>query len=238
MVNSSRAAALALLTAVAGCVSPLPETSPADPAAAGIVVSLEPLSAQANSGGFVSFRASVTGTADQGVVWSIQEGPSGGSVDANGGYTAPASTGSYHVVAASHADPTRVQIATVSVLAGPVVVSLVPSSATVDACRSVTFDATVSGVSNQGVVWSVTEGEAGGTITQGGVYTAPTTAGTYHVAASSLADPAQVAEATVVVGLEKVISLAVNPGSALVASSGSLAFSAVMTTSCGTFAVH
>ena len=51
-------------------------------------------------------------------------------------------------------------------------------------------------------------------MTPGGIYTAPPTAGTYHVVASSVAFPGQSAEAAVVVGPEKVLSVAVTPGSA------------------------
>jgi hypothetical protein len=38
-------------------------------------------------------------SADQPVTWSVQEGPSGGTVDASGLYQAPASIGTFHVVA-------------------------------------------------------------------------------------------------------------------------------------------
>lgn len=52
---------------------------------------------------------------------------------------------------------------------------------------TVTFAATISGSSSQAVAWTV--GEAGSTISAGGVYTVPVTPGTYHVAAASIADP-------------------------------------------------
>ncbi len=61
-----------------------------------------------------------------------------------------------------------------------------------------TFTATVTGNANTSVTWSVTEG-AGGTITTGGVYTAPMTPGTYHVVATSVADATKHATATVTV---------------------------------------
>lgn len=78
----------------------------------------------------------------------------------------------------------------------PVIPSLLPGGTT-------TFTATVTGLSgpNAGaVVWSVQEGVAGGSITPGGVYTAPPTVGTYHVVAVSQADPTRQAVATVLVG--------------------------------------
>lgn len=62
------------------------------------------------------------------------------------------------------------------------------------------FSATVSGTSNTNVIWSVQEGTAGGSITSSGVYTAPSTPGTYHIVATSDADQTQSATATVIVG--------------------------------------
>ena len=101
-----------------------------------------------------------------------------------------------------------------------------------------TFRATVSGSNDAAVLWSVREGQAGGTVSPAGIYTAPSTAGTFHVVAASVADPSRSAEATVVVGPEKVLSIAVAPGATSVSSSGLLAFSAVVTTSCGSFAAR
>ena len=49
------------------------------------------------------------------------------------------------------------------------------------------------------MTWSVQEGAAGGTIAATGVYSAPAVAGTYHVVATSVADPAKSAIATVTV---------------------------------------
>jgi hypothetical protein len=194
----------------------------------------------------------VTGTSDAGVVWSVEEGAAGGSVTPSGLYTAPAVAGTYHLVAESQADPAKFQGATVHVVAQPatapetkpqpvavpVAVSLGPSSSTVDACGSVSFLASVTGSGNSAVIWSVREGQAGGTVSQAGIYTAPSTAGTFHVVAASVADPARSAEATVVVGPEKVLSVAVTPGSTSVSPTGALAFSAIVTTSCGTFAAR
>lgn len=232
------------------------------PAATNIEVSLAPLAAEVPPGGSVSFTASVTGTASGGVVWSVEEGATGGSVTPTGLYTAPAAAGTYHLVATSEADPAKFQGATVHVVAQPeaqpvaqpevapvavpevapvavpVMVSLGPSSSTVDACGSVTFRASVTGTGNPAVLWSVREGQAGGTVTQGGVYTAPSISGTFHVVAASVADPARSADAAVVVGPEKVLSIAVTPGSTSVTPSGALAFSAIVTTSCGTFATQ
>jgi hypothetical protein len=62
------------------------------------------------------------------------------------------------------------------------------------------FSAAVSGTTDTNVIWSIQEGAPGGTITSSGVYTAPSTPGTYHVIATSDADQSQSAIATVIVG--------------------------------------
>jgi hypothetical protein len=64
--------------------------------------------------------ASVSGTGrgqSTAVTWAVQEGASGGSVDASGNYAAPGAEGTYHVVARSVADPSRSATATVVVSA-------------------------------------------------------------------------------------------------------------------------
>jgi len=54
-----------------------------------------------------------------------------------------------------------------------------------------TFTATVTGATNTAVTWELVEGTSAGTITQGGVFTASTTPGTYHVIARSVEDPSK-----------------------------------------------
>jgi hypothetical protein len=57
----------------------------------------------------------------------------------------------------------------------------------------------------------VQEGAAGGTITAGGVYTAPSAAGTYHVIGTSAADPSKSATATVVVYVPVAVDASIIP---------------------------
>jgi hypothetical protein len=94
----------------------------------------------------------------------------------------------------------------------------------------------VSNSSNTAVTWIVTEA-GGGTVTNG-AYIAPSIAGTYHVVAVSQADASRTATATVTVGDERVLSVAVVPGSGTVQANGQIAFAANVTTTCGTFAAQ
>lgn len=203
-------------------------------AAPTVAVAISPKTATVAAGATWTFTATVTGTTNTAVTWSLQEASGCGSVTQAGLYTAPATAATCHVVASSSADPTKSDIATVTVTAPPppVSVAINPASAATDSCQGVTFTATVTGTTNTAVTWSVQEGAAGGTITAAGAYTAPANAGTYHVVATSQADPTKSALATVVV-TDRVVSVSVSPASTTVPPGGSAAFTAIVTTTCG-----
>jgi uncharacterized protein (TIGR03382 family) len=77
-------------------------------------------------------------------------------------------------------------------------VSVSPTSASIEAGKTASFTAAVDGAAKTaGVNWSVQE-TSGGSVTNAGVFTG-TTAGTYHVIASSILDPSKTAAATVTV---------------------------------------
>src|SRR4051812_13733819 len=71
----------------------------------------------------------------------------------------------------------------------PVAVAVSPKTVSVTARATQAFTAQVTGTTNSAVTWAVTEGGAGGTVSTIGVYTAPSSAGTFHVSATSAADP-------------------------------------------------
>jgi hypothetical protein len=72
-----------------------------------------------------------------------------------------------------------------------------PQSALIPPKASLQFEAKVFGTADQTVEWSVQEGQAGGAISQSGVYTAPEAIGTYHVVVKSKADSTKSAIAEV-----------------------------------------
>src|SRR5262245_8659850 len=80
-----------------------------------ISVAISPIDIGLTTGHSQQFTATVTGTNDPTVNWSVQE-PGGGSVNASGFYTAPAAPGTFHVVATSVADPNKKASATVHVV--------------------------------------------------------------------------------------------------------------------------
>jgi len=79
-----------------------------------ISVSVTPMVAHAMPAGSVLFHATVTGAVDGSVDWTVAD-PAAGSVTSDGAYTAPASAGTYQVVATSRADHSASGTATVVV---------------------------------------------------------------------------------------------------------------------------
>jgi hypothetical protein len=216
--------------------------SHADPAVSGTAVVtvvapppgsvvISPKTVNVTAGGTYAFTATTTDLASSAVTWSLQESGCG-SVSSTGVFTAPTSARTCHVVATSAADSTKTSVATVTVTA-PVAITLSPTTRTIDACTTLTLAATVTGSSDQSVTWKVTE-SGGGTVSSAGVYTAPSTAGTYHVVATAHASSAATATATVTVQ-DHVLSVALNPTSARVAVNGAQQFAATVTTTCGAF---
>ena len=175
-----------------------------------IFVSIAPGSLTLPEGGVASFTASVSGSSNEAVFWSVQEGAAGGTITDHGVFTAPMTPGSFHVVATSQADTTKTAMATVTVPAISVTIS--PPSATLTGGETRSFTATVSGALNQAVTWQASgvidgagtqasEGDVSyGTISAEGVYTAPLTIPrplVVTITATSQADTTKSASATV-----------------------------------------
>ena len=147
------------------------------------------------------FTATVTGTNNTGVTWSV-DGVAGGNtsvgtINTTGLYAAPATAGGHTVTATSVVDKTKSASAAVAVLS----LTVAPASLKLALEGVQQFTATVQGTTNTSVTWSV-DGVAGGnnivgTITTGGLYSAPGTAGTYTVTATSVALPSYSVNATV-----------------------------------------
>jgi hypothetical protein len=78
------------------------------------------------------------------------------------------------------------------------VITIIPNTSTIKTGAQTKFLASLAGTDNQAVTWKVLE-SGGGTIDAEGLYTAPTQPGTYHVAATSLANEAASNSAVVTV---------------------------------------
>lgn len=156
------------------------------------------------TGGQVTLSASVINTADTRIEWSILQGSAGGTLTTNSDgskrYTAPATAGTYTVVAKSGADPSKTATCSITVYAPSIAISA--DRTTLAAGGSTTIRATVSPASaHQGVNWTKT---GPGTLSALGLtatYTAPSsTSGTsVTIRATRAADSTQFREVTLTV---------------------------------------
>ena len=160
------------------------------------------------------------GFGDQAVTWTTN----GGSITDGGVYTAPSTPGTYTITATSVADISKSGSVTVNVIYPPIAVSVEPSSVYLSPGQTQTFVATVTGGSgNTDVTWTAT----GGSITAGGVYTAPFTSGTYTITATSVEDTSKSASATV--NVTESISVTISPESINLSPGQTFTFSATVT---------
>jgi hypothetical protein len=219
---------LVIALTLAGCGSSSSTPNPG----AQVTVAISPTSAPLTAGTTQQFAATVQGTSNTAVTWSVDNvsgGNSGsGTVNPLGLYTAPSQAGTHNVTATSMADTTKSASATVTVTAGAVTVLISPMSATLTAGATQQFAATVQGTSNTAVTWSVDSVSGGnsgsGTVNSSGVYTAPSQAGSHTVTATSVADTTKSASASVTVNVNT--GLTVTPAEATVAPSGTQQFTA------------
>jgi hypothetical protein len=191
-------------------------------------IAVSPVSATLRALETQLFTAAVSGTTNQTVTWSIS--PAMGSVSAGGLYTAPATVSSPQTVtltATSAADPTKSASAVITLLP-PVAVSVAPGGATLQAAQTQQFTATVTWAMNTAVTWSISP--MVGTVTSGGLYTAPATVSVQQavtVTATSVADATK--KASAVVTLMPPVAVSVSPGSVSLQQSQTQQFTASVT---------
>ena len=202
---------LALTAFLSGCSSssntPVTPTMP-------VTVSVSPLTATIQTGAMLQFTASVNNTSNTAVTWQVN-GTAGGSSSAGtittgGLYTAPAAVpnpAGVTVTAVSQADTTASGSATVTIEAPAASLSISPRLVTVLAAATQQFSLTVTGSQALPAVnWQVNGTVGGnstvGTITAGGLYTAPDSPPSGRevtLGAVAKSNPAETASATVTV---------------------------------------
>lgn len=195
--------AFALLALAAACT--LVEDGEAvrpGPIRPAVALHVEPSAPTTHTGGTIRFHAIDDRGALANVTWSVGDPAAGGTVDAFGIYRAPALAGTYEVVATGAADPA--QRATAHVTVREVAIEVAPLAAELDQGGTVALAATIEGADDAAVTWSAEAGE----ITADGLYTAPYAAGRFRVTATSVADPARAASATISV---RELQIAVDP---------------------------
>jgi hypothetical protein len=221
VVNSS-ATWTSKVTLVRGGTAPAPVVG----------VTVGPPSASLGAGKSMTFTASVSGTSNTAVTWSMS--PAVGTL-VKGVYTAPATIATAQTVtikAASMASPSANGTAMVSLTPPPPVVGVTvgPSTIAVGAGQSTTFTASVTGTSNTAVTWSMSP--AVGTLVNG-VYTAPatiTSAQTITIKATSVASPSVSGTGSVTLTPPPVVvGITVGPSLVAVAAGKSTTFIASVT---------
>ena len=168
-----------------------------------VEVSVNPSATTLNGGQTQQFSASVSGSSNTSVTWSVS--PQIGTISANGLYTAPMPVSlsqTVTITARSAADATKSASAVVSLVATPpppvVQISVSPSSKSLSKGQSQQFAASVTGSSNSAVTWSFSPQV--GSLSANGLYTAPATVGvaqTVTITARSAADTTKTASAVV-----------------------------------------
>ncbi len=136
-------------------------------------VAVNPVSATVTLGQTQLFTADLAYTKNTAVTWSIS--PAIGTISASGRYT-PSSTAvlvpqTITVTATSVADPTCSSSAMLTVNP-PVALTVTPDAVYLAASQAQQFNATVQWTANNAVSWSISP--ATGTVSQTGLYTAPT----------------------------------------------------------------
>ena len=201
-----------------------------------VAVSISPTSLTIAVKGTQQFHATVTGTANTAVTWTVSGtgcvSTSCGTISTTGLYTAPATVPNpaiATVTATSVADPTKHASASVVIKTTITTVTVSQSAAQLTVGKQKQFAATVTGVSNTAVTWSVSgtgcSGAACGTISSTGLYTAPANvpaSPTVTVKATSVGDPTTSGTATVTV--VSASPLTISPSSPSVNTNGQVQF--------------
>ncbi len=169
-----------------------------------IAVDAEPATATVALGQTQQFTATVTGTDNLAVTWSLDGEATHGTITATGLYSAPAgmpTPATITVRATSQEDGSKSGTATVTVTPA-MVVTVSPPAPSIYVNEPRQFTATVTGAGNHAVTWSLDNLGSKGSITSSGLYAAPATVpfpATVTVRATSQADPTKsgVAQATI-----------------------------------------
>jgi len=218
---------LTLLLACVGCGGSSPSKAPQSTSPEQVNIQLNQKSVNLLVEGQLQFTATVTGTNNTSVTWSVDSiaggNASAGTITASGLYRAPNTPGTHTIVATSAADPTASASATVTVQAA---ITINPQTAGIVTGTTLQFAAQLPSQSSAAVTWSV-DGIAGGnssigTINPTGLYTSPSQIGS-HTVSASINSPKATASANITV-----FSISISPGGTLIFPAAQQQFSATV----------
>jgi hypothetical protein len=166
-----------------------------------VAVSLTPATVSLTPSQNQTFTASVSGTANTTVTWSLSQNLGGYASTATSltyvAQSTAATAQTVTITATSSADTSKIATAVVT-LPQTVTVSVNPSSANLTTSGTEQLTATVLGTSNTAVIWSINPSV--GTISSTGLYTAPATVpspAAVTITATSVSSPSTSASATI-----------------------------------------
>jgi hypothetical protein len=198
----------------------------------GTVVTVTPGTSSLRGGQAQQFTASVTGTTNTAVNWSVN--PAVGSISGAGLYTPPSlisTAQTVKVTATSAADTAVSSSATVQL--NPVSVSVSSPSSSVGTGRTLQFAASVANAASTAVTWTLVSGP--GTLSAAGLYTAPASLSATQSAvikATSVADPTR--SASVTISVVPVITISISPSTASIVAGSTVQLSAFISGSTNT----
>jgi len=172
-------AALLTLTLLLGCTGG---------GGGGVSITITPSTTTIACSQSLPFTAIVTGAVNTDVLWRVVGvGTSGSASITQAGVFSSAFVGRYRVIATSVADPSKSAAAEVTTVQAPFL-TVTPNTVTIGVGDTTTFTATLVGLPDPRVVWTVTGGTISTTGANTATYTAPTTTGAYQVVAASAVD--------------------------------------------------
>ncbi|MHB1935374.1 MAG: alkaline phosphatase family protein [Acidobacteriaceae bacterium] len=183
-------------TSKSGTATITVSTQSSPPTISSVGVSCNPSTVAPGATSQCSAAVKGTGSYSSTVKWTA----SGGTINASGLFTAPSAAGAVTVTATSTQDPTKSGTATITVKAAPPTISSVgvvcnPSTVAPNATSQCTATVHGTGSFSSTVTWTA----SGGSIDATGLFTAPSTAGTVTVTATSTEDTSKSGTATITV---------------------------------------
>ena len=151
-------------------------------------------------GSSAQFRVVATWSDGSSATPALKWSASGGSIDAAGRYTAGSTAGAYRVIA-SQQNGTKADTASVTLTAAPVITvtgfTIAPQTDILAAGSTRQFSATLNWSDGESHPANISWVSAGGTITQNGLYTAGSVAGTFLIVATCSCGAADTASVTI-----------------------------------------
>ena len=170
-------------------------SNPPPPTITSVSVTCNPTSVQIGQTSQCTATVTGTGSYSSAVTWSA----SAGTINSSGLFTAPSTAGTVTVTATATQDATKSRTATITVTLPPTItsVSVTCNPTSVQTGQTSQCTATVAGTGSysSAVTWSA----SAGTINSSGLFTAPGTASTVTVTATSVQDSTKAGNTTVTV---------------------------------------